>query len=183
MGFNDFLRKMKIASDDEQAEDEYDEYDEYEDDEDEEPVEKKHSFFSRSKKKEDSYDEDTDNDSYNNSGSDTGRTAYRPTAKTLNMKGHYRNAELSMIVPKNYDDATMISDALLRHRAVVLNLEGIDISAAQRIVDFASGACYTVGGTLQKISKKIFILVPQDMDLSGDFDQIAGEMVDISSFK
>ena len=86
-----------------------------------------------------------------------------------------------MIMPKSFDDANTIAELLLERKAVVLNLEGIDMSAAQRIIDFASGACYTVGGNLQKISKKIFIVVPQNMNLSGDFDELMGDMVDLSA--
>ena len=84
-------------------------------------------------------------------------------------------------MPKSFNDANTIAELLLDRKAVVLNLEGIDMSAAQRIIDFASGACYTVGGNLQKISRKIFIVVPRDMNLSGDFDELMGDMVDLSS--
>ena len=86
-----------------------------------------------------------------------------------------------MIIPKSFEDANTIADVLLSHRAVVLNLESIDMASAQRIIDFASGACYTVGGNLQKISKKIFMIVPQDMNLSGDFDSVIGDMIDLNS--
>ena len=89
--------------------------------------------------------------------------------------------EVCMIMPRSFDDANTIAELLLQRKAVVLNLEGIDMSAAQRIIDFASGACYTVGGNLQKISKKIFIVVPQNMNLSGDFDELMGDMVDLSA--
>ena len=49
------------------------------------------------------------------------------------------------------------------------------------LIDFASGACYTVGGSLQKISRKIFMIVPQDMNLSGDFESLVSDMVDLNS--
>jgi len=106
------------------------------------------------------------------SGSSSQAPASRPVA---------RGSEVCMIMPKSFEDANTIADVLLSHRAVVLNLEGIDMAAAQRIIDFASGACYTVGGNLQKISKKIFMIVPQDMNLSGDFDvKSMGDMVDLN---
>ena len=96
-------------------------------------------------------------------------------------RGGSQGPEVCMVMPRSFDDANTIAELLLQRKAVVLNLEGIDMSAAQRIIDFASGACYTVGGNLQKISKKIFIVVPQNVNLSGDFDELMGDMVDLSA--
>ena len=50
----------------------------------------------------------------------------------------------------------------------ILNLEGLDVNIAQRIIDFASGSTYAIGGSLQKISQYIFILTPASVDISGD---------------
>ena len=103
--------------------------------------------------------------------------------RVLNVKQQSKagSPEVCMIMPRSFDDATTIADMLLNYKAVVLNMEGIDMAAAQRLIDFASGACYTVGGNLQKISKKIFMIVPQSMNLSGDFDDLVGDMVDLNS--
>ena len=49
----------------------------------------------------------------------------------------------------------------------------MNIDAAQRVIDFATGACYTIGGNLQRISKKIFIVTPVSVELSGDFSEEA----------
>ena len=69
----------------------------------------------------------------------------------------------------------LISFCLL---AVVLNLEGIDVDVAQRIIDFASGSCYAISGNLQKISHYIFIITPSSVDVSGDFQDIFGGAFD-----
>ena len=65
-----------------------------------------------------------------------------------------------------------IADTLLAGSMVVLNLEGMDVEVAQRVVDFSSGACYSIGGTLQKVSSYIFILTPANVDVSGDVAQV-----------
>ena len=57
----------------------------------------------------------------------------------------------------------------------------MNIEAAQRIIDFSSGACYTMGGNLQKISKKIFIVTPANVELSGDFTNLLGDSVNLSN--
>ena len=51
---------------------------------------------------------------------------------------------------------------------------GIDVELAQRIIDFTSGACYSLGGTLQKVSSYIFVLGPYNVDITGDLQNILG---------
>ena len=51
---------------------------------------------------------------------------------------------------------------------------GIDVELAQRIIDFTSGACYSLGGSLQKVSSYIFVLGPYNVDITGDLQNILG---------
>ena len=65
-----------------------------------------------------------------------------------------------------------IADELLKNHTVVLNLEGLDVDIAQRIIDFTSGSTFAISGNLQKISRYIFIITPASVDISGDFQNI-----------
>ena len=76
--------------------------------------------------------------------------------------------EVCVIKPTSVDDAREITETLLANRTVVLNLEGLDVNIAQRIIDFASGSTFAIDGSLQKISHYIFILTPSSVDISGD---------------
>ena len=49
---------------------------------------------------------------------------------------------------------------------VVINLEKVEYPLAQRIMDFLSGSCYALGGSLQRVSKNIFLIVPQTFNIS-----------------
>ena len=80
--------------------------------------------------------------------------------------------EVCVIKPSSIEDAREITDTLLANRTVVLNLEGIEVDTAQRIIDFTSGSCYAISGNLQKISHYIFIITPASVDISGDFQEI-----------
>ena len=80
--------------------------------------------------------------------------------------------EVSMVKPNSMEDARDICDMLLSGRAVVINMEGVHVELAQRIIDFASGACYSIEGNLQKISSYIFIISPNNIELSGDFQNV-----------
>ncbi len=86
--------------------------------------------------------------------------------------------ELCIKRPKSFEEATEITDMLLANRAVVINLEGVDVDIAQRIIDFASGSCFAINGNLQKISRYIFIITPSSVDISGDFQELFGSTFD-----
>ena len=94
-----------------------------------------------------------------------------------------KGMEVCLIRPVSVEDAREISDTLLSGRAVVINLEGLHVELAQRIIDFTSGACYSINGNLQKISNYIFIVTPQNIELSGDFQEFlaGGGDLDIST--
>ena len=93
----------------------------------------------------------------------------RSNPKVVPMR---RNMEVTMIKPTSMDDSRDICDYLLSGKAVVLNMEGIHMETAQRIIDFTSGATYSMNGNLQKISNYIFIATPDSVELSGDFQDI-----------
>ena len=88
-----------------------------------------------------------------------------------------------MIKPTTFEDAREVTDTLLSGRAVVLNFEGMDVDLAQRIIDFCSGACYALGGSLQQVASYIFILTPATVELSGDFQTILGREFDFPSIR
>lgn len=80
--------------------------------------------------------------------------------------------EVCVIKPTSVEDAREITETLLANRTVVLNMEGLDVDIAQRIIDFTSGSCFAISGNLQKISHYIFIITPASVDISGDFQEI-----------
>ena len=89
--------------------------------------------------------------------------------------------EVCVIKPTSIEDARVICDFLLADKAVVLNMEGIHTEVAQRIIDFTSGATYSMNGNLQKISSYIFIATPESVELSGDFQELLdGNHLDVS---
>lgn len=87
--------------------------------------------------------------------------------------------EVCVIKPTSVEDAREITETLLSNRTVVLNLEGLDVDIAQRIIDFTSGSCFAIGGNLQKISHYIFIITPASVDISGDFQDIINGSFDM----
>ena len=100
----------------------------------------------------------------------------KPAAKVTPIRQQKRmtgsGMEVCVIKPSTVEDAREITETLLANRTVVLNLEGLDVDIAQRIIDFTSGSCFAISGNLQKISHYIFIITPASVDISGDFQDI-----------
>ena len=63
---------------------------------------------------------------------------------------HNQTMEVCVIKPASMEDTREIADTLVDNSTVVLNLEGMDVELAQRIIDFTSGACYSLGGSCRK---------------------------------
>jgi len=159
--FDKFLDVMKLNDDED---DYYD--DDFEDDEDD-YEEKKHSFLKRNHEKDDEVEEKPASKP----------TVSRSTSKITPLRSARRasgatSMEVCVIKPTSFEDAREIAETLLSNRTVILNMEGLDLGLAQRIIDFTSGACYSIDGTLQKISNYIFILTPSSVDISGDLQGI-----------
>ena len=100
----------------------------------------------------------------------------KPIAKVTPMRPKRSSIpagmEVCVIKPTTFEDAREITETLLANRTVVLNLEGLDVDIAQRIIDFTSGSCFAISGNLQKISHYIFIITPRSVDISGDFQEL-----------
>lgn len=101
-------------------------------------------------------------------------------AKITQMPSKRKNASFSnkmgvcVVKPTTVEDGQVIIDTLLQNRTVVVNLEGIGIDTAQRIMDITFGANVALDGHLQQISKNIFIVTPRSVDISGDFSESFG---------
>ncbi len=86
------------------------------------------------------------------------------------------SSEVYVIRPQEFDDAQTVSDFLKAGKTIVINMEGIQLDPAQRIIDFIGGACYGLGGDLRAISSNIFIAAPNNIEVSGDLrDEILNE--------
>jgi cell division inhibitor SepF len=81
--------------------------------------------------------------------------------------------QFKMVVaqPNTFEDAKDICDHLKNKKPVVINLEGIDKHDAQRIIDFLSGSIYALDGSIQKVSCDIFVIAPNNVDVSGDLNE------------
>ena len=99
----------------------------------------------------------------------------------INMKNNYKGStkvatyntsdQIKMIVinPDSYDEAREICDYIRSGKPVVVNLEGMEFEVSQRVMDFLSGSCYSLNGNIQRVAKNIFIVAPNNIDVTADF--------------
>ena len=111
----------------------------------------------------------TKEDSYSDSADEKSKKASPKVVPARAKKSLGTGMEVCVIKPTSVEDAREITETLLANRTVVLNLEGLDVDIAQRIIDFTSGSTFAISGNLQKISRYIFIITPASVDISGDF--------------
>lgn len=177
--FKNFIKKFSVEDDDYDYDGYDDGYDDdyYEDDYvDEEP---KSGFFKKSSKKDADYDDyDGYDDDYDNGGYQS-KSASRKSGKSSkitsinNRRPSFDAMDVRIIKPSNFDlDTHEIADNLLEQRTVILNLEGIDVGLAQRIIDFSFGACYALHGNFRAITKSILLITPSNVNISGVLDKV-----------
>ncbi len=111
----------------------------------------------------------------------------RSTNKVVQMRHNTSSSSNTMgvcvIKPIDVDnDAREISDTLLSGSAVIINLEGLNVNMAQRIIDFTAGACCAINGNLKIISSHVFIATPETVDISGDFQELLDSITNSGSF-
>ncbi len=165
------LNLMKLNED----YDDYDEYDDYDDydnsSESEKKVSKDEEYEEEpvkvSRKKAPKREREIVDDYEEEEVQPRRQTRPKTNSKVIPMRKN-SNMEVCIVKPTKYEDAKEIADILLAGKAVILNLEGIHMDLAQKIVDFTSGSTYAIEGNMQKISNYIVLLTPSTVDISGD---------------
>ena len=179
-----FLDIMRLSDDDDYEDDEFFDED-YEDDYEEKP--KKGGFFRRGR--EESYDVEEDDYDYepparsSRSSRPSNSNKVTPMRQPASRRNNNVSMEVCVIKPNSVEDAREITETLLSGRTVILNLEGLDLEIAQRIIDFTSGAAFAISGNLQKISNYIFFVTPTNVDISGDIQDLLNTSFDASSMR
>lgn len=175
-GKKSFLDYFKVNDSSDDYEDDFFDDDEYDDDEDDfeddyEPSSKAvngRSSASSYAAASQAASQPPKKQKFTKSARNTSSTANNTKLVTFNNRSQSGSQQVFVIKPDEFDDAQMIIDHLKGGQAIVINMEGMELSTAQRIIDFIAGACYSLDGSLQAISGNIFIAAPADIYVSGD---------------
>ena len=78
------------------------------------------------------------------------------------------DVRVHFVAPKNFNDAQDVADKFKDAIPVILNLQGADSDLSKRLIDFASGLTYALDGGMQRIADKVFLLTPQNVEVSAE---------------
>jgi cell division inhibitor SepF len=70
------------------------------------------------------------------------------------------NNEPATVKPRRFDQAQEVADKFKEGNPVIMNLEGSDREVARRLIDFASGLCYGLDGSMEKVANGVYLLKP-----------------------
>ena len=68
--------------------------------------------------------------------------------------------------PRFYNEARTIGEHFRLGNPVIINLTDMDESEHKRLVDFASGLAFGLHGTIERVTKKVFLISPANVNVS-----------------
>lgn len=74
--------------------------------------------------------------------------------------------KIHTIEPRSYAEAQSIADKFKAGQPVIVNLLGTDAELCKKLLDFAAGLTYGLDGSIQKVSDRVYMLSPRNVDVS-----------------
>src|SRR5512135_2525450 len=68
--------------------------------------------------------------------------------------------------PRSYNEARQLGEEFREGTPVIMNLTDMDDVDAKRLVDFAAGLIFGLRGTIEKVTNKVFLLSPRNVEVS-----------------
>lgn len=99
------------------------------------------------------------------------------SSKTLSIPAT-THLQVIVVKPERYSDAAAIADHFKNKRTVVLNFDNTNKEISNRLIDFLGGVAYAMDGELKRIANMTYIIVPVNVDISGDMIDELGNNAD-----
>lgn len=77
--------------------------------------------------------------------------------------------------PRFYNEARTIGEHFRLGNPVIINLTDMDESEHKRLVDFASGLAFGLHGTIERVTKKVFLLSPANVSIDTEDKSAAAQ--------
>jgi cell division inhibitor SepF len=77
-------------------------------------------------------------------------------------------SRITTLQPSSYNEARTIGERYRDGQPVIINLTELDDAAAKRLVDFAAGLAFALRGSIDKVTSRVFLLTPADVEVSAD---------------
>ncbi|HEY9557145.1 MAG TPA: cell division protein SepF [Acidimicrobiales bacterium] len=99
---------------------------------------------------------------------DGGDPAARPRTAVVRPLQPVASAKPHVVAPTSFNHAQEVADKLKVNQPVIVNLQNVDRDLSRRIIDFASGLCYGVGGQMERVANQVFLLTPSNVEVSAE---------------
>jgi len=90
---------------------------------------------------------------------------------SINKKKEYK---VLFYKPEEFEEAKNIVKNLKNNNVVIINLENSEKRLSQKILDFISGAVYSLNANTHKVGKGVFLFSPTNIKIDGQ--QLSGNM-------
>jgi len=77
-------------------------------------------------------------------------------------------ARVHVVAPMQFGDARQIADRLMASQPVIVNLQVADQQLMRRMIDFCSGVAYALGGKMERVADKVFLITPSNVKVSAE---------------
>ncbi|MEZ5380910.1 MAG: cell division protein SepF [Microthrixaceae bacterium] len=92
----------------------------------------------------------------------------RPRSVVRPMPPSPASSKPQKVTPQSFNEAQEIADIFKGRQPVIINLEGANRDLSRRLIDFASGVCYGLGGSMERVGGQVYLLTPTDVEVSDD---------------
>ena len=94
-------------------------------------------------------------------------TPLRPVpTQAQSMSNQPPPAKVYVAAPAEFADAQEIADRFRTGQPVIVNLGNAYRELAHRMIDFCSGVAYALGGSMDKVADKVFLMTPSNVEVS-----------------
>jgi FtsZ-interacting cell division protein YlmF len=73
---------------------------------------------------------------------------------------------VALVTPTSFADMHVVGDEVRNERPVVVELRGLDLVQMRRCIDFVAGAGYVVGGSVERIADRAYLVTPAGRKLT-----------------
>jgi cell division inhibitor SepF len=99
-------------------------------------------------------------------GADSHREAASRLRSVSDMP--YNLSKITTLQPRSYSEARTIGEHYRDGIPVIINLTEMDEADAKRLVDFAAGLAFGLRGSIDKVTSRVFLLSPPDVDVASE---------------
>jgi cell division inhibitor SepF len=94
--------------------------------------------------------------------------AHEPRADLLADDEAHPLSRIVTLHPHSYNEARSIGERYREGNPVIMNLTAMEDRDAKRLVDFAAGLAFALRGSIDKVTNKVFLLSPPNVDVSAE---------------